>query len=338
MRFAPRDCLLSGIVVSFNTRDLLRDCLRSFAQECVQLPGTPLVEVLVIDNASSDGSAEMVEKEFAAAPVPVRLIRSAINLGFGGANNRAIQEASGKYLVLLNSDAFLHPGALRLALQHMESNPAAGLGGGCLVGRDGSRQPSARHFHSVWRDWLVMTGISSRFPHSRFFNPLDYGWGDPVAPVAVDWVPGAFWLLRREALKTAGLFDPRFFLYYEETDLCHRIRAAGFEVLYWPDVVVTHLGGESSRQLRPAKAARISQSELWRMRSMLLYYRKHHGWHAQLARISEQSLYRLRQVRNCCSQSAERRDRGREAAMLYQLMDRAWSETAGGRVSPPAPW
>lgn len=338
IRYAPWDCALTGIVVSFNTREVLAECLRSFVQQCALLPGRPPAEILVVDNASTDGSAEMVEKEFAESPVSVRLIPSTVNLGFGGANNRAIPEARGKYLVLLNSDAFLHPGALGRALEHMESNPAAGIGGGCLVDGEGHRQPSARRFHSIWRDWLVMTGISARFPRSRILNPLDYSWGDPEHPVAVDWTPGAFWVLRREALESVGLFDPRFFLYYEETDLCRRIKAAGFEVLYWPDVVVTHLGGESSRELRPTGAVGISNSELWRMRSTLLYYRKHHGWQARLACWSEQSLYWMRRVRNRFSPSPARRSREQQAAMLSRLMSQAWDETAGGRKSPRAPW
>lgn len=338
IRHEPFPFVISGIVVSFNTRDLLRDCLRGFVEECLRLPDGLAAEILVVDNASTDGSAEMVEQDFAQSRVPVRLIRSATNLGFGGANNRAIKEARGKYAVLLNSDAFLHPGSLGRAIEHMESNPAAGLGGARLVGRDGSWQPSARRFHSIWRDALVMTGISARFPSSRLLSPLDRSWGDSNRTVAVDWVPGAFWIVRREAIEKAGLFDPRFFLYYEETDLCRRVKSAGFDVLYCPDVVVTHLGGESSRQLETPGSAGSSRSTLWRMRSTLLYYRKHHGWQAWLACLLERSLYSLRRLRNRYSSYSGRRDRAREAAALSRLMKQAWQETEGGRKSPPIPW
>jgi GT2 family glycosyltransferase len=122
-------------------------------------------------------------------------------------------------------------------------------------------------------------------------------------------------------------------------DLCRRIKAAGFRVLYWPDVIVTHLGGESSRQLHDHV---FSESEaqvvLWRMRSTLLYYRKHHGGQALLVRWLEESLYALRHMRNRFSPIPARRERAREAAQMLRLMRHAWQETRGGRISPPRPW
>lgn len=330
---------ISAIVISFNTRDLLRECLQSLLDECARLPEGARAEILVVDNASRDGSAEMVEQEFSAAAVPVRLIRSAVNLGFGGANNLALEEAEGRYPVLLNSDAFLHTGALALALEHMDGSPATGFGGARLVGRDGRLQPSGRLFHSLWRDALVLTGLAGRFPGSRVFGAADRTWADPEVPAEVDWVPGAFMIMRREALAKAGLFDPRFFLYYEETDLCRRVKAAGFQVSYWPDVVVIHVGGESGKQLRSLTGSKAaSRVELWRMRSTLLYYRKHHGWQARVAFWMEWALYTARHLRNRFSGDPARRERAAEAALLAGLIDQAWQETDGGRVSPPQPW
>jgi GT2 family glycosyltransferase len=330
---------ITGIVVSYNTRDLLRECLQSFLDECAQLPEGVTAEVLVVDNASGDGSAEMVEREFSRSTIPVRLLRSTVNLGFAAANNLALEQAGGRYLVLLNSDAFLHSGALRRALDHMNGSPATGFGGARLVGRDGSWQPSGRCFHSIWRDALILTGLSARFPQSRVFGAPDRTWADQKIAADVDWVPGAFLIMRREALVKTGLFDPRFFLYYEEVDLCRRVKAADFRVSYWPDVVVTHIGGESGRQLRSiASSKTVSQVVLWRMRSTLLYYRKHHGWKARLALWLEWGLYRLRFMRNRSSNDPLRRERGAEAALLAGLMHQAWRETQGGRVSPPAPW
>jgi GT2 family glycosyltransferase len=329
---------LTVIVISFNTCNLLKECLQSLLDECSRLvPGTT-VEVLVLDNASRDDSADMVEREFSAkyvppSPVTVRVIRSEVNLGFGGANNRAMEQARGRYLVLLNSDAFLHPGALRLAIEHMDANPRTGFG------RAGELQPSGRLFHSILRDALVLSGLSARYPRSKVFGAPDRTWADPDVPADVDWVPGAFMIMRREALAEAGLFDPRFFLYYEETDLCRRVKAAGFRVSYWPDVVVTHIGGESGKQLRSLTASKsASRVELWRMRSTLLYYRKHHGWQAWLAMRLEWMLYSVRKWRNRNSPDPIRRERGEEAGHLAALMRQAWEDTNGGRVSPPAPW
>jgi hypothetical protein len=330
---------ISAIVVSFNTCELLRQCLQSLVKECALLSAGVTAEILVVDNASQDGSAAMVEGEFSGSEVPVRLIRSTVNLGFGGANNLALKEARGRYIVLLNSDAFLSPGTLDIAVRHMDGSPSTGFGGARLVGRDGELQPSARRFHSIWSDALVLTGLSARFPRSRIFGAPDRTWADPEVAAEVDWVPGAFMIMRREALARTGLFDPRFFLYYEETDLCRRVKAAGFAVSYWPDVTVMHIGGESGRQLSSLTASRAaSRVELWRMRSTLLYYRKHHGWQAHAAAWLEWALYKLRYWRNRRSSDPDRRARAEDAAQLARLIKQAWKDTQGGRVSPAQPW
>lgn len=336
---ASYDCIASIIVVSFNTRDLLHECLAALREECARLPRGLAAEILVVDNASRDGSAAMVAAEFSGAGTPVRLIASAVNLGFGVANNRAIEVARGRYLVLLNSDAFFHPGALACAIAHMEADPSAGVGGARLVGRDGEWQPAARMFPSIVRDAFVLTGLASRFPRSRFFAAAERTWADPAAPAEVDWVTGAFMILRREALAASGVFDAAFFLYCEEVDLCRRVKAAGYHVRYWPDIVVTHLHGESSRQVgEQVFSENESQVVLWRMRSIFLYYRKHHGVTVWLARWLEEGLYALRFLRNRFSSVPRRRERAREAAMLLRLLRQAWKETRGGRVSPAAPW
>jgi GT2 family glycosyltransferase len=330
---------VSVIVVSFNTRDLLRECLTALREECARLPEGISAEILVVDNASHDGSADMIAAQFSSPGSPVRLIRSDVNLGFGVANNRAIEASQGRYLVLLNSDAFFHRDALASAIAHMEADPSAGVGGARLLGRDGAWQPAARMFPTILRDAFVLTGLAARFPRSRFFSAAQRTWADPATPAEVDWVTGAFMIVRREALAKAGLFDPAFFLYCEEVDLCRRIKAAGFHVRYWPDIVVTHLHGESSRQIDAQLfSENESQIVLWRMRSIFLYYRKHHAMKVWLTRWLEEGLYWLRFLRNRFSPSPRRRARAREAAMLLRLLRQAWKETRGGRISPPVPW
>lgn len=322
---------VSIIIVSFNTREILRECLHSVEAEARGLH----VEVLVVDNASSDGSPEMLEQDFPW----VTLLRSAVNLGFGAANNLALERAAGRYYILLNSDAFFAEGALSKAIRHMDETPECGLGGCRLVGRDGETQPSSRCFHSISGDAIVLSGLAARFPKSRLFGRFDRTWADAEAPAPVDWVPGAFTILRPEALRRVGLFDPAFFLYYEEVDLCLRFKRAGIPVWYWPDIVVVHIGGESSRQLKSlAYSPRSAQVVLWRMRSTLLYYRKHHGLRVHLARWLEKGLYRITVLRNRFSKDPERRDRERHHRALIALMDQAWRDTGGGRVSPPRPW
>jgi len=322
---------VSVIVVSFNTREILRQCLQSVVEEARTLDA----EIIVVDNGSTDGSPEMVEVDFPQ----IVLLRSQINLGFAEGNNVALRQARGRYFVLLNSDAFFVPGALAQAIRHMDANPAAGLGGSRLIGRDGSSQPSSRSFHSIVGDAIVLTGLAAKFPRSKLFGRFDRTWADQNEAAPVDWVPGAFTILRPSALERVGYFDPSFFLYYEEVDLCRRMKRAGIPVWYWPDIVVVHIGGESSRQLTELEfSPRAAQVILWRMRSMLLYYRKHHGWRVHLAKWMEKLLYRATVVRNRFSSDPHRRDRGLHHREMIALMDQAWRDTDCGRVSPPRPW
>jgi len=330
---------VSVIIVAFNVRDLLRECLQSLLAECARLPPAVRVEILALDNASTDGTSDMVTAEFSNSPVPVRLMRVEVNRGFAGGNNFVMEKAVGRYFVLLNTDAFFHEGAFGRAIEHMEANPDVGAAGARLVGRDGSWQPSARAFPSIWNDLLTATGLAARFSKSRIFGAPDRTWADPNEPADVDWVPGCFLIVRRDILVKIGTFDPAFFIYVEEVDLCRRIKAAGHRVYYWPDVVVTHYGGETTKKMRSVTFSKSgSQVSLWRMRSTLLYYRKHHGLQVWLSRWLEVALYTVRRIRNSGSADPVRQERAREAAQFVALMRQAWQETQGGRISPPPPW
>jgi len=161
----PYEFDVSIVIVSFNTLSVLRECLQSAYREV----GSLRVQIIVVDNASTDASPEMIAREFP----DVVLIRSEVNLGFGRANNLGFGSVHGRYVVLLNSDAFLTDGALERSVAHMDAKPDAGLGGGRLIGRDGSQQPSARMFPTVWNDLIVLSGLASRFPQSRFFGRFD---------------------------------------------------------------------------------------------------------------------------------------------------------------------
>ena len=319
---------ISVLIVSFNTRDRLRECLEALRKQT----GDIHFETVVVDNGSRDGSADMVVAEF---PETI-LIRSDINLGFGNGNNLALNHATGRYLVLLNSDALLEPPALSDALAHMEASAKVGMGGGLLLAPDGSWQPSARRFPSLLDELLNLTGLAAKFPHSRFFGRFDRTWADPNMESDVDWVPGAFAIIRRDLIAKIGFFDPRFFLYYEEVDLCRRIKAAGYTVHYWPDLTISHIGGESSKTLTEMSfTSKGSQLTLWRIRSQLLFYRKWHGpIMAWLVKKQEQSWHNLRAIRN------RNRDTVKfsESETMVKLWDQAWVDTQGGLVSPPQPW
>lgn len=323
---------LSVIIVSFNTKDLLRECLATLFKYTENLT----LEVIVVDNHSHDGSQEMVREEFPY----VRLIESAINLGFAAANNLGFRLSQGRYIVLLNSDAFIHPTTLQLAFKHMENNPLIGLGGGRLVGRDNAWQPSARMFPSLLNDFLHISGLAAKHPHSRFFGRADATWASAEEARQCDWVPGAFAIIRKDALEKVNYFDERFFLYYEEVDLCKRIKQQGYEIWYWPDVVVTHLGGESSKTLSHLSLANTGkQLTLWRMRSQLLYYRKHGGIaRAWLSASIENAWNNLRAWKNRRHPSTENIIKAGNAELSVALMDQAWKDTQGGKISPPTPW
>jgi GT2 family glycosyltransferase len=189
-------------------------------------------------------------------------------------------------------------------------------------------------------DFLALSGLAAKFPHSRFFGRMDRTWADPLQPAEVDWAPGAFSIVRRSVLEQVGYFDERFFLYYEEVDLCHRIRAAGHTIWYWPDVVVVHLGGESSKTMpQLALSPAGSQLTLWRMRSALLYYYKHNGaLAAWLARQLETVWHSLRLLRHVYGATTHRQTKVKESTVIRVLMQQAWRDTQGGRVSPERPW
>ncbi|HWE53383.1 MAG TPA: glycosyltransferase family 2 protein [Bryobacteraceae bacterium] len=331
VRVTHRREKISVVIVSYNTREVTSRCLRALESEAAGLN----LEILVIDNQSRDGSAQMIRRDFPA----VRLVEAGRNLGFAGANNLAFALADGEYVILLNSDAFLKPGSLRNAIAHMKAEPKTALGGGRLVGEDGAWQPSARQFPSLLNDFLSMSGLAHRFQNSRFWGRADRTWADPMTEAAVDWVPGAFSIIRGAVVEEMGGFDESFFLYYEEVDFCRRIKAAGYAVRYWPDVEVVHLGGESSKSMSGAvRSSAGAQLTLWRLRSGFLYYRKHHAAAAWRTMAAEYAWHLFRLGRNRYSRQPSRTQKAAESRSMLALIRKAWQDTRGGRYSPPRPW
>jgi GT2 family glycosyltransferase len=321
----------SVVIVSFNTCALLARCLRTLMRELEGISA----EVFVVDNASSDGSPEMVESQFPS----VQLIRSSVNRGFGAANNLALRRASGRYAILLNSDAFPEPNSLRRAIEHMDADGEVALGGARLIGQDGAWQPSGRLFPSLLNDFLTLSGLSARFPYSSFFGRADRTWADITRSAEVDWVPGAFSIIRRSVLDRVGLFDEDFFFYYEEVDLCVRLKRHGYRVWYYADVVVVHLGGESSKKVTSQQFSESgAQLAAWRMRSAFLYYRKHHGTLARAAKELERLWYFARVLKNRLQHSSPAGTKATESVRAIRLLEKAWLETSGGVVSPERPW
>lgn len=249
---------LSIIIVNWNTRDLLADCLASVAAH----PPTRAHEIIVVDNASADGSADMVRERYPS----VRLLALTQNLGFASGNNRAMELSHGRFLLFLNPDTVLYPGAVDALVAFMEDHPEAGAAGSMLLNADGTLQtscfPAPTLGRELWRlfhfDALRPIGV---YPMQQW--PTD-------APRQVDTVQGASFIVRREVLAEVGKLDESFFMYSEEVDWCLRIREAGWSIHWVPASRVVHYGGQSSRQVAPRMFVQLYHSKL-------LFFRKHYG-------------------------------------------------------------
>jgi N-acetylglucosaminyl-diphospho-decaprenol L-rhamnosyltransferase len=246
---------LSIIIVNWNTRELLGACLDSI----YHYPPDAAFEVFVIDNASSDDSPGMVRERFPQ----VHLIENRDNLGFARANNQGIRQSSGEYVLLLNSDTCVHPASLQKLLCHMRECPEVGLAGVRLLNTDGSLQTYSTDFPTL----INQTALLWRLPgHQRFV----IGRTRSDSACTVERVKGACLAIRRAALTAAGLMDESLFLYAEEDDLCFRLRRAGWQVTFIPDVVITHYGGASTEQIAGRALVYLYRGKLW-------FIEHHHG-------------------------------------------------------------
>lgn len=258
---------VSVIIVNWNTLGLLRDCLESAYEQA----GHVDLEVIVVDNASADGSVEMVKNDFKS----VKLIENVENRGFAAANNQGIAVAKGRYVLLLNSDTVVLDNAIARAVNFADAHPRAAVTGCRVLNPDGTLQPTCFMFPSILNMLLSSTYLYKLFPSSRFFGRERMTWWDRNDVREVDVVTGCFMLVRREAIDEVGKMDEQFFMYAEETDWCYRFKENDWEVVFTPDAQIIHLGGQSTAK-RPV--AMIVQLRL----SILRFIRKHRGRFARL--------------------------------------------------------
>ena len=264
------------VIVNYNTRDLLRDCLASIYES----RGDFSCRVCVVDNGSRDDSAAMVRREFPQ----VQLVASPTNGGYAYANNLGLrafgfQDSSlarhpspfvPRYALLLNADTLLPPSALQDMLHFIEANPEAGAAGPRLVREDGSLDLACRRGFPAPSAFLYrMLGLSKLFPKSRRFGRYNLTYLDPDEMTEVDSVVGAFMLVRAEAIHQVGLLDEAFFMYGEDLDWAYRMRKAEWKIFYNPQVTVLHIKGAS------AKHSRRARYEFYR--AMDIFYRKHYA-------------------------------------------------------------
>jgi N-acetylglucosaminyl-diphospho-decaprenol L-rhamnosyltransferase len=324
--------MVTIVIVSYNTRDILRNCLEALYAGS---QGTDM-EVFVVDNDSHDSSARMVRETWPQ----VRLIANNANLGFAAANNQAFMLARGRYIVLLNPDAYVGPTSIPNAVAFMDQHPGCGLCGGKIISPEGKLEPSARRFPSPLSKLLTLSGLSGRFPSSPILNRHEFGGFAHDRPLEVDWVPGTFTIIRKEMLDEIGEFDERFFIYYEETDLCLRAKKAGWNIYFIPDAEVMHIGGASSKTRKDKTFdAAASQVLSFRMRSEWLYYRKNHGIIALAGSAGvELGWYALRYLKNLLIHSPEASRKKAAAASTISQIIRSLKETKLGTISPQTPW
>jgi len=249
---------VSVIIPSWNTRQLLRQCLKSLDSK---------IEIIVVDNGSTDGSPQMVEKEFSE----VILIKNKKNLGFGAANNQGTRKAKGDYLLLLNSDTIVRDSAPLMMAEFMERHPEVGALGCKLFNPDGTVQFSAGRFPNLLVA-LVMLFLEHWFKGGFVLQSYD-------EVRAVDWVMGAALMFPRSIIAKVGLMDEGIFMYMDEVEWCYRIKKAGWQVMFYPDPQIIHFGGGSSSSGRKEPILSI-------YRGLIYFYKKHYpGYQLPILRM-----------------------------------------------------
>jgi len=254
--------VVSVIIVSYNTCDILRHCLASVYEQARDAA----FEVVVIDNASSDGSAEMIQRQFQQ----VRLIANNVNRGFAAANNQGMAIARGRYVLLLNSDTLVLDQAIDNAVAFADEHGDVGIMGCRVLNADRTLQPTCFMYPSIVNMFFFAMSLNKMFPTSRLFGRERMTWWQRDDVRDVDVVTGCFMLVRRDAIDQVGLMDESFFMYGEETDWCYRFKEAGWRIMFAPCGEIVHLGGASTRRM-------AAEMKLQLKAGTLQFLRKHRG-------------------------------------------------------------
>jgi GT2 family glycosyltransferase len=255
---------LSIVIVSYNTVGILRDCLQAALLHSRALP----TQIIVVDNASSDGSASMVQREFPS----VHLIEAGANLGFGAANNLGVKATQAPFVLLLNSDAILHSDTGAALVDYLQRHPDVACVGPRIMLRDGRRQPKVfGEQPTLWRVSMQNLGLNRLFPRSRLLRGVD---SDHLSGPEMDtgWISGVCMAMRREDFVRIGGFDESIFMYCEDIDLCSRLQQRGGRIVHLDTQAVTHWLGASSK----TTAARV-RNAVWQQRNMLKIVERRNG-------------------------------------------------------------
>jgi len=254
--------IVSIIIVSWNARDHLKQCLESLTPAVCRYP----MEIIVVDNASSDGSPEMVEGGFPH----VRLIRNPANLGFARGNNLGIERSSGQYLCLINSDVKVLPDCINRLVDYCEQHREVGMVGPRIIGDNGKLQRSCRGFPTLWNMLCRALALDTIFSRCKLLTGYSLSHWPQDCTQTVDILSGCFWLVRRETLDRVGLLDESFFMYGEDMDWCKRFWLGGSKLVFVPLAEAIHYGGASSSN-SPVRFY------IEKQRADLQYWKKHHS-------------------------------------------------------------
>jgi GT2 family glycosyltransferase len=267
---------VSVAIVNYNTCEILRACLQNLCK--AQDTDEALVEVIVVDNASTDGSAQMVQEQFPA----VRLIELPENRGLTAASNLALAEAQGDFVLYLGADAFPQRGVIDGMARFMQEYPDVGIATAKLVLRDGRLDWDAhRGFPTPWAALTHFTGLNRLFPRSKIFNQYFLGHKDLASPHEIDLCISHFMFVRKEIFTVIGSWDEDFFLYGEDVDLCYRVKAAGYKIMFLPQFEVLHYKGASvgirqqTQDISTASPETKARAAQLSTRAMELFYTKH---------------------------------------------------------------
>ena len=287
---------LSIIIVNWNTRELLRECLDSIKKNQPHFT----YETIVVDNASADGSVAVIKNEYPG----IRILENRVNDGFAAANNHGAKAASAPLLLFLNPDTRVHPGTLAGAVSFMEHHHEAGIMGCRTLNPNGSLQASAFAFPGKLRLFAYVSGLNRIFKLSRFTNHSTL--------CTPDYVQGSFLIIRKDVFEKCGGFDESFFLYAEEIDLCLRVKEMGLVIYYYPAIVISHHGGGCGRN------SLIGLGHF--IKSSIGLYQKYRGQQEEKLRRALKSALRLRFFRDSFFR---RWISGRERKAL-QVYGRTW--------------
>jgi GT2 family glycosyltransferase len=268
--------VVSVVIVNWNAKRYLEECLSSLNEDVCAYP----IEIIVVDNASCDGSSDMVREKFSH----VRLIENIENLGFAKANNIGIKQAVGRYIALVNSDVHVLKDCLNKLVDHCEANPNIGMLGPHIIGGDGQQQRSCRGFPSLWNMFCRALALDAIFPKSKWFGGYFLtSWGHDTY-TDVDILSGCFWLVRRAVLDDVGLLDESFFIYGEDMDWCRRFKSKGWPIRFFPEAQAVHYGGASS-------ANAPIRFFIEKQRADFHYWEKHHNAPARIGYFAITTLH-----------------------------------------------